>query len=327
MHTCMRYCFVTTAQHHYTHSAKSLTPLQNQAEPKRPALPSSCGIVPRAVQQIFKHVEDCKRRGNQITVTMSFLQIYLEEVSDLLAPIMSPQSAGRKLTIREDPKHGIFVEGLNHMILDGDAEESATLVLRAVKAAVAERATSSTAQNSHSSRSHALLQFTIQQYGDDENENTHGCNTTAASGHSNPNYLGQNANSNANKKSKRRLKRSVLSIVDLAGSERVSKSGSEGVRLEEAKRINRSISALGNCVSALAGMHATAAAAAAAANESNMNTNSSVPSSSASDSSTSASGPSGHVPFRDSKLTRLLTNSLGGNSKTCVCATVGPNSR
>jgi hypothetical protein len=49
-----------------------------------------------------------------------------------------------------------------------------------------------------------------------------------------------------------RVKRSTLSVVDLAGSERVSKSGSDGTRLEEAKKINRSISALGNCVSALA---------------------------------------------------------------------------
>lgn len=64
----------------------------------------------------------------------------------------------------------------------------------------------------------------------------------------------------------------MLTIVDLAGSERVSKSGSEGQRLEEAKKINKSLSALGNCVAALIDSHAV------------------------------------HVPFRDSKLTRLLTD-------------------
>ena len=66
------------------------------------------------------------------------------------------------------------------------------------------------------------------------------------------------------------IRRGLLSIVDLAGSERVSKSGSEGTRLEEAKRINRSIASLGNCIAALA-----------------------------------AGGGRGsaHVPFRDSKLT------------------------
>jgi hypothetical protein len=67
-----------------------------------------------------------------------------------------------------------------------------------------------------------------------------------------------------------------LTIVDLAGSERLSKTGSEGMRLEEAKNINKSISALGNCISALSSKKELC-----------------------------------HVPFRDSKLTRLLTDSLG----------------
>lgn len=78
--------------------------------------------------------------------------------------------------------------------------------------------------------------------------------------------------------------------MDLAGSERLSKTGSEGLRLEEAKNINKSISALGNCISAL------------------------------------ASGKSkSHIPFRDSKLTRLLTDSLGGNSRTSLVACVSPS--
>jgi kinesin family protein 5 len=68
-------------------------------------------------------------------------------------------------------------------------------------------------------------------------------------------------------------------------SERVHKSRSGGQRLEEAKKINKSIAALGNCVAALADKAA-------------------------------------HVPFRDSKLTRLLTETLGGNAKSCICANV-----
>ena len=71
------------------------------------------------------------------------------------------------------------------------------------------------------------------------------------------------------------------------------KSGSDGVRLEEAKRINKSISALGNCIAALA-------------------------------SGAGNGRPAAHVPYRDSKLTRLLTASLGGNTKTTLCASVGP---
>ena len=83
---------------------------------------------------------------------------------------------------------------------------------------------------------------------------------------------------------------SVLTIVDLAGSERVAKSGSIGIRLEEAKKINKSIAAVGNCVAALtAGVNRT------------------------------------HVPVRDSVLTRMLSDAFGGNSKTVLCANVGPS--
>jgi hypothetical protein len=63
-------------------------------------------------------------------MTMSFLQIYVEDITDLLAPLMSPSLAGRKLNVREDPAHGIYVEGLNHMIA-----ESADEVLQAIRVA------------------------------------------------------------------------------------------------------------------------------------------------------------------------------------------------
>jgi kinesin family protein 5 len=75
---------------------------------------------------------------------------------------------------------------------------------------------------------------------------------------------------------KRHFKKGLLTIVDLAGSERISKSGSDSIRIEEAKKINLSVSSLGNCINALA-------------NNANLQ----------------------HVPFRDSKLTRLLTECLG----------------
>lgn len=79
-----------------------------------------------------------------------------------------------------------------------------------------------------------------------------------------------------------------LNLVDLAGSERQGKTGATGERLKEATKINLSLSALGNCISAL------------------------------------VDGKSSHVPFRDSKLTRMLEDSLGGNTKTCMIATCGP---
>ena len=85
-----------------------------------------------------------------------------------------------------------------------------------------------------------------------------------------------------------RTLRSKLLMVDLAGSERVRRTVSRGTRLNEAKAINTSLSALGNVISALA-----------------------------------ETSPA-HVPFRDSKLTRLLQDSLGGTATTALIATVGP---
>ena len=79
-----------------------------------------------------------------------------------------------------------------------------------------------------------------------------------------------------------------LNLVDLAGSERQSKTGATGDRLKEAAKINLSLSALGNVISAL------------------------------------VDGKSKHIPYRDSKLTRILQDSLGGGTKTVMCANAGP---
>lgn len=85
-----------------------------------------------------------------------------------------------------------------------------------------------------------------------------------------------------------RLRAGKLNLVDLAGSERQSKTGATGERLREATKINLSLSALGNVISAL------------------------------------VDGRSKHVPYRDSKLTRLLQDSLGGNTRTLMIACLSP---
>lgn len=84
------------------------------------------------------------------------------------------------------------------------------------------------------------------------------------------------------------LRAAKLNLVDLAGSERQSKTGATGERLKEATKINLSLSALGNVISALVDSRCK------------------------------------HIPYRDSKLTRLLQDSLGGNTKTLMVACVSP---
>lgn len=86
-----------------------------------------------------------------------------------------------------------------------------------------------------------------------------------------------------------KVKVGKLNLIDLAGSERQSKTGATAYRLKEASKINRALSSLGNVISALA-------------------------------------ENSPHIPYRDSKLTRLLQDSLGGNSKTIMIANIGPSS-
>merc|ERR1719362_2624833 len=85
------------------------------------------------------------------------------------------------------------------------------------------------------------------------------------------------------------IRKGKLNLVDLAGSERQAKTGATGNRLKEATKINLSLSALGNVISAL------------------------------------VDGRSSHIPYRDSKLTRLLQDSLGGNAKTIMVANFGPS--
>lgn len=93
-----------------------------------------------------------------------------------------------------------------------------------------------------------------------------------------------------NQGNKKQVKVGKLNLVDLAGSERVMVTGATGKRLEESKSINKSLSTLGNVITAL----------------------------------TAPKGRS-HIPYRDSKLTRILEDSLGGNCKTTMMAMISPS--
>ncbi len=151
--------------------------------------------------------------------------------------------------------------------------------------------------NATSSRSHTVLTLNIEQRITTDvqanNNNNNNNNTAPSTPGSVPSNSASNStagNSVVSRKSAQYTKtlRSKLLMVDLAGSERVRRTVSKGARLSEAKSINTSLSALGNVIAALA--------------ESNVS----------------------HIPYRDSKLTRLLQDSLGGTARTALIATVGP---
>lgn len=91
------------------------------------------------------------------------------------------------------------------------------------------------------------------------------------------------------------VKSGKLNLVDLAGSERVGKTNASGTQLDEAKEINKSLSTLGKCIYALSEA-----------------------------SKTSKNGKNVHIPYRESQLTRILQESLGGNTKTTLMITCSP---
>lgn len=157
------------------------------------------------------------------------------------------------LNIREEKSKGVYIENLTEE--DAHSTES---VMNIIKKGINNRIVSSTNMNETSSRSHLLVIFTVSQF-------------------------------NSNDLTKKTGK---LFLVDLAGSEKISKTGAVGQTLEEAKGINKSLTALGMVINAL----------------------------------TEKNKSNGHIPYRDSKLTRILSESLGGNSKTSLIITLSPSS-
>ena len=129
------------------------------------------GLVPRLVEKLFEYIPDNPRKA-QFRITVSFLQIYMEHITDLLA--QDPYENGRggsltrsetgvkSLSIREDPKTGIFVHGLTLKRIKNKEE-----LLNIIKRGARFRSTNSTTMNKTSSRSHAILQVFIEQRWDE----------------------------------------------------------------------------------------------------------------------------------------------------------------
>lgn len=205
------------------------------------------GVIPNSFEHIFTHIS--RTQNQQYLVRASYLEIYQEEVRDLLA-----KDQTKRLELKERPDTGVYVKDLSSFVTKSVKEIEHVMTVGNTN-----RSVGSTNMNEHSSRSHAIFIITIE------------CSELGPDGENH-------------------IRVGKLNLVDLAGSERQAKTGAAGERLKEATKINLSLSALGNVISAL------------------------------------VDGKSHHIPYRDSKLTRLLQDSLGGNAKTVMVANVGPAS-
>jgi len=233
------------------------------------------GIVPRAISMLFQSLED-HDSILQFTIKVSFVEIYLERLVDLLnvdgqstqskstskkkkkgKTKKTPHKSGKqkqaekdanKLRIRTLPNGSTIIQNLYE-------EECANLmdVLALIQKASQNRTTSATSMNQTSSRSHLLFMVGIEQKMQDGS-----------------------------------TRLSKLNFADLAGSEKVKKTEASGTRLEEAKMINKSLSQLGIVIRAL-------------------------------------SEKKSFISYRDSALTHVLKDSLGGNTKTTLLCTCSPH--
>jgi len=237
------------------------------------------GIIPNACEQIFQMI---KNNDKDITfrVECSMLEIYNERIRDLLVPFSRSEKLKEGLKLRESPSLGVVVEGLKSSPVSS-YEQIEHLMAEGTR----NRTIAATNMNATSSRAHTCFMVKITQ------------TRIVKDMHGEVIRI----NSLSSKEVKVTERTSIINLVDLAGSERQKRSGAAGDRLKEAGAINRSLSALGNVISALA---------------SNNKASSST--------MTSTTKEKKHVPYRDSTLTFLLRDSLGGNARTTMLAACSP---
>lgn len=210
-------------------------------------LSDGAGIIPRVLHALFNQLEI---DDTENCVRCSFIELYNEELRDLLSP---DESA--KLKIYDDNSR----KGHATTVVQGMEERhitNATEGLKWLQEGSVRRQVAATKCNDLSSRSHTVFTITVHAKKTGENGEDYLC-------------VGK------------------LNLVDLAGSENIQRSGAENKRAAEAGLINKSLLTLGRVINALVDRSA-------------------------------------HIPYRESKLTRLLQDSLGGRTKTCIIATISP---
>ena len=222
------------------------------------------GIMPLTLKELFTKVREFKNE-REYKLKFWYLEIYNENIRDLLRFMNQGNSnnnniieENESLDLREDPIKGIIVSGITEINVNNSND-----MLKILKRGNRNRTQEATGANETSSRSHAILQVSIEY-----KDKTSGIDFE--------------------------VKYSKLSLIDLAGSERASATQNRGIRLIEGANINRSLLTLGNCINALCD-------------------------------AISKGIKKPYIPYRDSKLTRLLKDSLGGNARTVMIANVSPS--
>ncbi|XP_059958351.1 kinesin-like protein KIF12 [Mesoplodon densirostris] len=218
-----------------------------------PVPPSLAGIMQRTFAWLFDRVQHL---GAPVTLHASYLEIYNEQVRDLLS-----LGAPRPLPVRWNKTRGFYVEHLRVVEFG-----SLGALMELLQMGLSRRRSSAHTMNQASSRSHALLTLYISHQTVSQMPSVDPGGPPAGG---------------------------KLCFVDLAGSEKVAATGSRGELMLEANSINRSLLALGHCISLLL----------------------------------DPQRKQSHIPFRDSKLTKLLADSLGGRGVTLMVACVSPSAQ
>ena len=258
-------------------------------------------VVDQAAAHIFLHASK-DAALHEYRVTYSSLEIYNELVRDLLAN-------GAQLRVMDDAEGNAVVENLTAAPVD-----SPDALQRLIERSLQTRAVAEHALNKASSRSHHITRFTIERRkrsteARDPREEKKGDNDagTDAAGQERATTTTSKTGGERKGEENRAASTAVvaqLNLVDLAGSERHKMTGTSGTTLREGCHINRSLLVLTKVIRALGDRDSHAALAGQ---------------------STHGGGSAGHhhqhIPFRESKLTRILQNSLGGNARCAIICT------
>lgn len=269
---------------------------------------SRAGLIPRTVETVFRRAEEIRLNsgpGASWECRVSFLELYNEDMIDLLA------NTGMPVSIREDKDGRIVWSGVREIKVSNVGE-----VMTLLREGSLRRRTGETNMNLTSSRSHAIFSLTLIQSRrassmdqDEGRANTQTPNgrrpmsvMVGGSRSTTPVFTRSMPPSSYSKLARPQsvhttshsddmvVLTSKFNLVDLAGSERLKRTAAQGERMKEGISINSGLLALGNVISALS----------------------------------EPAKARGHIPYRDSKLTRLLQDSIGGNAMTTMIACISP---